>query len=457
MGGAGGTGIQTIINTFDMSNTIESSDQQNTHVAPPPSSVNYFSILTEAIQNTERNSAQLRALVYERARFHLKREVLFGHSSLGLAELVRQINDLELAIARIEANAVDRPLFPAYRQPANAVEIRHAASDVAVQPVPPILTESANTDIDPVSTAEYFDPIPTRDQFGTNQGWETLNRHVRAATRLVSLVLIGFLFIGLVFMGSALWYFPKNSSSVATVSNETSVGDTTGRISEALSKVSEPASRLGAIADKVGAIAAAKVSEKVSPASISNGNSAASVNSSPKVPYPLPTAFGIYVLHNNKLTELETLPISVPDSRIAISAEIKKPSPLEISDPKPAFILFRRDLLNNAPQKIALRVVARMTRETKIVDGKAKVVDGEETWRIRNISREINVAPIPGQPEMVIARVDDNAPLAAGRYTLVLNRMGYDFKINGPQQSLEFCLEGFETKDGSVYSQCRAP
>ena len=69
--------------------------------------VDYYSILLDAIQTTERNSAQLRALVYERARFNLKREVLFGYSSVDLADTVRKIDEFERAVARIEANAVD--------------------------------------------------------------------------------------------------------------------------------------------------------------------------------------------------------------------------------------------------------------------------------------------------------------------------------------------------------------
>ena len=86
-------------------------------------------------------------------------------------------------------------------------------------------------------------------------------------------------------------------------------------------------------------------------------------------------------MHNNTLTELEPLPINVPDPRVALSAEITKSDAFEMADAKPAFILFRRDLLNNAPQKVTLRVVARMVRETKVVDGKAKVTDVEGSWR----------------------------------------------------------------------------
>ena len=276
-------------------------------------------------------------------------------------------------------------------------------------------------------------PLPNTDYFGTHQGWDAMLRHVRAATRFIGFVLIGFLFTGLVFMGTALWYFPKNSTPVTTVSKGGGTASSANRGGEFAGSDSEQTG------------------------TVSNEPIAPPVATPPKLPYPVPTSFGIYAVHDNKLTELESLPISVPDPRVALSAEIKKPTTLEISDEKPAFILFRRDLLNNAPQKILLRVVARMARETKVVDGKAKVSSVEDAWRIRNISRELNVAPIPGQPEMVIARVDDNTPLAPGRYALVVNRTGYDFTIKGPVKSLDFCLEGFETANGSVFTQCRAP
>ena len=76
----------------------------------PARPLDYYSILLEAINGAKQNSAQLRALVYERARFNLKRDVLFGYSSMGLADVVRQINEFELAVARIEASAVEDPL-----------------------------------------------------------------------------------------------------------------------------------------------------------------------------------------------------------------------------------------------------------------------------------------------------------------------------------------------------------
>src|SRR6185503_15681742 len=53
------------------------------------------------------NSAQLRAMVYERTRFNLKRDILFGYSSLSLTELLQHLNAFEHAVARIEANLFD--------------------------------------------------------------------------------------------------------------------------------------------------------------------------------------------------------------------------------------------------------------------------------------------------------------------------------------------------------------
>ena len=81
--------------------------------------------------------------------------------------------------------------------------------------------------------------------------------------------------------------------------------------------------------------------------------------------FPCQPRFGIYVLSDYTLTELETLPISIPDPRIALSAEMRKPSGTTISDSKPSFILFRRDFANSAPERITLRVIARMARETR--------------------------------------------------------------------------------------------
>ena len=176
-----------------------------------------------------------------------------------------------------------------------------------------------------------------------------------------------------------------------------------------------------------------------------------------ELPFPIPSSYGIYALSNNQLVALQTLPIGIPDPRVSLSAELTKPGETTLNDDKPAFILFRRDLLNNAPPTLAVRVIARVMRETKVVGGKATTTKIEGTWRIRNVSHELKVSPVPGQPEMILARAPNDAPLPAGRYALVLNRAGYDFTIAGKEEAPEFCLEGFEASNGSIFTQCKAP
>src|SRR4029077_2942579 len=111
--------------------------------------LDYYSILMEAISTTKQNSAQLRALVYERARFNLKRDVLFGNSSMGLADVVRKINEFELAVARIEANATDDPLAITYRGSELGGDVPVRATS-AIQILPPKPTPPLYASFKPV-------------------------------------------------------------------------------------------------------------------------------------------------------------------------------------------------------------------------------------------------------------------------------------------------------------------
>jgi hypothetical protein len=387
-------------------------DTQNSNVPAPVGPLDYDTMLLAAINTTKYNSAQLRALVYERARFNLKRDILYANSSMGLADLVRQINEFELAVARVEANAVDdQPSQPASEQ-AELLETNHATSSNAVQILPPRPITPQNLKLSPTQWTDNFRHAHWPEEF---------LRYVHSTNLFIGFSLLGMAFIGAFIIAVTLWQSPKVSPKIEAANKLPQTGETAV-------KQSSPSEDHPAL-----------------------------VESSPKAPIILPTSFGIYVLSDNKLTELEALPINIPDLRIALSAEIKKPSTVTISDGKPAFIIFRRDLLNNAPQKVLLRVIARVARETKIVNGKAAITKIEGAWRIRDISRELKISPIAGQREMVIARLDDDVFLAAGRFALVLNRVGYDFTINGPVQAPEFCLEGFEAANGSVFSQCRTP
>jgi hypothetical protein len=403
---------------------LQGADSWSPNLPAPTRPLDYYSILQEAIKTAKHNSSQLRALVYDRARFSLKRDILYGHPSMGLAELVQQVRDFELAVARIEANAVDdqpspieqfEPLEPSL---AASSEMSSAASNNDIEILPATRTTARYAQLNPIQWTDNLQNVRWPDEFLS---------YMRSANRFIGFALLGMAFVGAIVIAVALWPPARGSRPIETADKSPQAGNV-------VSEQSKPSER-----------------------NSSSESRSASVEAAPKPPFPLPTSFGIYALNNNKLVELEALPISVPDPRVALSAEIKSPSAITISDHKPAFILFRRDLLNNAPQKVILRVVARMTRETKIANGKPAISNIEGTWRVRDISRELKISPIAGQREMLIARLDDDVSLPAGRFALVVNRLGYDFTIDGPVQAPEFCLEGFETANGTVFTQCRTP
>ena len=119
-----------------------------------------------------------------------------------------------------------------------------------------------------------------------------------------------------------------------------------------------------------------------------------------------------------------------------------------------SFVVFRRDLVNSAPQTVTVRVVARVQRTTKFVDGKPAIVPLEGIWRIRSKSYDLKVAPLEGHSEMVVIQPNPRFPFPPGRYALVLNGFGYDFTIAGDVTAPEQCLEQVEIVNGAVLSEC---
>jgi hypothetical protein len=390
---------------------LDGTNKRNVNVPVSAKPLDYYSTLLEAIRTTKQNSAQLRALVYERARFNLKRDILFGNSLVDLADVVRKVKEFELAVARIEENAIDDQLASAEDEQGKLLGFADVKPKNAIQVFPP--------EPDPrlYAQATAIQRVNNLEQLRLSQAFV---QHLRFANKIIGVGLFGMAIIGAVII-TLLWPYQKSTPQFEAVNKLPKSGETAAM---------ENISRQATIA-------------------LPDGGS--------KVPIPVPTSFGIYALNNDSLVELKALPINIPDPRIALSAEIKAPSTALISDRRPSFILFRRDLLNNAPQKLILRVIARVARVTRIVGGKAGESDIEGVWRIRNMSRELKISPIAGQSEMIIAHLDENVSLAAGRYALVLNRTGYDFTITGAVQSPAFCLEEFETANGSVFNQCRSP
>ncbi len=127
------------------------------------------------------------------------------------------------------------------------------------------------------------------------------------------------------------------------------------------------------------------------------------------LPFPVPTDYGMYALNGGTLSELSALQERVPDKRIAMSTPVSEPSRTTLADGKARFILFRRDLAGNAPDRL--------------------LVQSEK-------------------PDFT---------LSPGRYVLVLKDQGYDFTVAGKITDVAQCLERTDAANGSFYSECQKP
>ena len=139
-----------------------------------------------------------------------------------------------------------------------------------------------------------------------------------------------------------------------------------------------------------------------------------------------------------------------------MSTPLDRPSRTTLSDGKTRFIVYRRDFVGNAPDRIEIRVVAQVARILSFdAKGRPNISPVSGTWNIRNMSYEFRVRPIAGHPEMLLVQPEKPAfALPAGRYVLVLRDQGYDFTVSGKVTEPAQCLERTDAANGSFYSEC---
>jgi hypothetical protein len=175
--------------------------------------------------------------------------------------------------------------------------------------------------------------------------------------------------------------------------------------------------------------------------------------------FPLPSVYGIYAVSGGQLHELEPLVGRVPDQRVFMSTPVKTASRTVLPDGRAAFIIYRRDAANSAPERVSVRVIAKVRRAmTFNTAGQASTTNVQDTWAIRNISYDFRVAPLGEGSEMLMIRSEnENFVFPAGRYGLVIKGQAYDFTVAGPITEAAQCLEGIKAENGTFYSECRRP
>ena len=134
-------------------------------------------------------------------------------------------------------------------------------------------------------------------------------------------------------------------------------------------RFSAPAPVALAVQNKTPTVVQASRGLEPSPASLSSQSAG----------FPLPNAYGVYAVNEGQLHELEPLAGRVPDQRVFMSTPIRTQSRTTLPDGRIAFIIYRRDVASSAPDRVTVRVIAKVMRAmTFDTTGQAKTTDVED-------------------------------------------------------------------------------
>ncbi|HWX36726.1 MAG TPA: hypothetical protein VNZ53_56105, partial [Steroidobacteraceae bacterium] len=384
--------------------------------------VDFAVVLSRVIKSIEDDPAQLRNAVYELARIKLRREAWRRNPPINLVEARRLTLALESAIERVETIYSKYDEQRALESLDRLIESSEIdAREVLIEPREPLLIVNQA----PARTVDAdHPPVFLTPAKGTSLNVER-SLHLPGAAPLLRGAMVAIFAVALCVVLSQLGRFGDQAPqpSASTVQKNANP--------EPKPVVQGPGQAIQ------------------SPA-------AALPQSSP---FPLPTVYGVYAVSGGQLHELEALAGRVPDQRVFMSTPIRAPSRTVLPDGKVIFIIYRRDVASSAPERVTVRVIAKIMRAmTFNTAGQASVGNVEDLWTIRNVSYGLRVAPLSEGSEMVMIR-PENADFAfpAGRYGLVVKGQAYDFTVAGPITEASQCLEGIKASNGTFYSECRNP
>lgn len=376
-------------------------DEDSTSMA-----VDFALVISRMVNSAKDDPVELRNAIYELARAKLADQLLTTPSS----ERKQMRAALETAITGVEHFSRRKDIIlEGHRRAQLAGTEQTGTRQVAVQqPAPAHWATLAST------------PLLTSDSGATDLP-------ERTEPRSRGMLLRGSLFIVVVIAALAVAFYPKNAKlSLANLPFLKGQADQS-------KKAPQPQ------------VEADKSSATVTPAVAAAAPSSL-----------LPTSFGVYAVSGGKLFSLEALPGRVPDRRVAISGEIRTPASTTLPDGRAGFIVFRRESAGSStPDRVEVRVTARIMREMTFEAGKPKVSATEDTWAIRNVAFPYLVSPVKDNPDMIDIRPEDpNFTLKPGRYALVVKGIGYDFLVAGPITNPNQCLEQMQAANGVFYSEC---
>jgi hypothetical protein len=393
---------------------------QDKAVSPHAKEIEYALLLQRMIDMVNQDPSQMRSAIYDFARTRLKIDSAWADDS----ERARLATALETAIQGVESFSSRGDELARLPGPGGPAQIGYGTSSTA-----PYQTASAAMPVTPepddiLVPRKYY---PSERQHPPDHLQPILNVGQRSLVATLARFCAGMmLFIAV----AALAY---NKQRLPLLGEQLDLSRLMGR--------SDPAA----------APPAPSPPQQAAPA--------AEVKAANALPFPVPNDYGIYALNDGTLSELSLLPERVPDKRISVSTPVTEPSRTTLPDGKAKFILFRRDLAGNAPERIDVRVVARVMRAlTFDARGKPGYTPVSDAWNIRSVSYELRLRPIAGNPEMLLAQPEKpDFVLPPGRYVLALKDQGYDFTVAGKITNIAQCLERTDAANGVFYSECQKP
>jgi hypothetical protein len=392
--------------------------------------IDFAVVLSRVIGSIEDDPAQLRNAVYELARLKLRREAWQRDPPLNLWEARHLIRALESAIERVETIYSKHDELKALRSLDRLIESSEIeASDVTIKPRAPLLIvdQAAAPTADAKAKTADANHLPV---FLARTKATSLNversLHWPGTAPLLRTAMVAIFAVALcVILSQFSLLGPQTTQTAAST----------------VQKNAKPEPEL---------IVQAPEQTLQSPPPTRQLQSS---------PFPLPSVYGVYAVSGGQLYELEALAGRVPDQRVFMSTPIKTPSRTALADGQIVFIIYRRDVASSAPERVTVRVIAKIMRAmTFDIAGQPSVANVEDAWTIRNVSYEFRVAPLSEAPEMLMIR-PENADFVfpAGRYGLVVKGQAYDFTVAGRITERAQCLEGIKAANGTFYSECRNP
>jgi hypothetical protein len=176
------------------------------------------------------------------------------------------------------------------------------------------------------------------------------------------------------------------------------------------------------------------------------------------LPFQRPAAFGVYAIRDNQLIELGQVQATPADPRTPNQLLIVKPGRIVSTTAKLAFVVFRPDLVANVPEKVPVRIAARIAHTMSFNSaGKAVVTaPATDTWLIRDQGYDLRATPMRESAEMVMLRPENpEFVFPPGRYELMVGGQAFDFVVAGEVTDPAHCVEGVVTVRGPAYYECK--